>query len=59
MIKVGISIKLETRLTHELGWFEHLNHQETALVSILAKLRLGYFFVLLYFLRIFNELVCD
>ena len=36
-IGVGLCMRLETHLTHELGWFEHFNDPDTAL-SYLASL---------------------
>ena len=37
LIEVGLCMRLETHLTHELGWFEHFNDPDTAL-SYLASL---------------------
>ena len=37
LIGVGLCMRLETHLTHELGWFEHFNDPDTAL-SYLASL---------------------
>ena len=30
LIGVGMRMRMETLLTHELGWFEHFNHPDTA-----------------------------
>ena len=55
LIGVGLCMKLETQLTHKLGWFEHFNHPDTALSSFLATLCLYVgFFLLFYFLLFIN-----
>ncbi len=49
-------MRMDTLLTHELGWFEHINHPDTARIPSSATLRLEYFCVaLLYFLHIYSK----
>ncbi len=35
LIEVALCMRLETHLTHKLGWFEHFNDPDTALSYLL------------------------
>jgi hypothetical protein len=35
LFDVGLCMRLETHLTHKLGWFEHFNDPDTALSYLL------------------------
>ena len=56
LIGVGLCMRLETHLTHELGWFEHFNDPDTAL-SYLASLHCASCVVLNVYCSIFFALL--
>ena len=57
-IGVGLCMRLETHLTHELGWFEHFNDPDTAL-SYLASLHCASCVVDCSISMLYNECVRD
>ena len=52
LIEMGLCMRLETLLTHKLGWFEHFNHPDTAL-SYLSCVECLLFYFLCFIIKLF------